>query len=262
MAPIQIPVDLGFAEFVTTLLSEVVSSIAAAQSDQAQRLAELTAAASLSVEEFAASHVTDAVLDEYLAARFPSSAPDRPHDAVGGAPYRPARGQQREHPPYEEALGVHLTGTDFNADKGTLLARGVGKIRDAARRQVAEQQQDVARALLERGVPKVVVDAGRISAKLTFEALQYREEGGAVPAASEAPAAEETFSRLGTGGLIGAHGVVMIGRLPRLNITSVLPAVLQDVRLLVRPADDRRPETGTTRANVYGEVELTFKTVT
>jgi hypothetical protein len=261
MAQFQIPVDLGFTEFVTTLLSEVVSSIAAAQSDQAQRLAELTAAASLSVEEFAASHVTDAVLDDYLAARFPSSDPDRPHDIVGGAPYQPARGQQREQPPYEEALGVRLAGSDFNADKGTLLGRGVGKLRDAARLQLAEQQQDVARALLERGVPKVVVDAGRISAKLTFEALQYREES-AEPAAAEAPTVEEPVSRLGAGGLIGAHDVVMIGRLPRLNVAPVLPEVLQDVRLLVRPADDRRPETGSSRANVYGEVELTFKTVT
>jgi hypothetical protein len=262
MAQFQIPVDLGFTEFVTTLLSEVVSSIAAAQSDQAQRLAELTAAASLPVEEFAASHVTDPVLDDYLAARFPSGDADRPHDAVGGAPYQPARGQQEEHPPYGEALGVRLTGSDFNADKGTLLARGVAKIRDAARRQLAEHQQAVARGLLERGVPKVVVDAGRISAKLTFEALQYRDEA-AEPVASETPVTEEaTTSRLGIGGLIGAHDVVMIGRLPRLNVAPVLPEVLQDVRLLVRPADDRRPETGTNRANVYGEVELTFKTVT
>jgi hypothetical protein len=261
MAQFQIPVDLGFTEFVTTLLSEVVSSIAAAQSDQAQRLAELTAAASLSVEEFAASHVTDDVLDDYLAVRFPASDPGRPHDVVGGAPYQPARGQQREDPPYEETLGVRLTGSDFNADKGSLLSRGVGKIRDAARLQLAEQQQDVAQALLERGVPKVVVDAGRISAKLTFEALQYREES-AVPAESEAPVTDGTVSRLDAGALIGAHDVVMIGRLPRLNVAPVLPQVLQDVRMLVRPADDRRPETGSSRANVYGEVELTFKTVT
>jgi hypothetical protein len=263
MAQIQIPVDLGFTEFVTTLLSEVVSSIAATQSDQTQRIAELTAAASLSLEEFAAAHVPDPVLDDHLARLFPATDPDRPHEVVSGAPYQPARGQQPEHPPYEQVLGVRLTGSDVNADKQTLLARGVGKIREAARLQVAEQQQDVARALLERGIPKVVVDAGRISAKLTFEALQSREEDSAA-SASEAPAISgpTAFSAVESGRLIGAHEVVMLERLPRLDVTPVLSKVLEDVRLLVRPADDRRPETGTTRANVYGEVELTFKTVT
>jgi len=259
MGQIQIPVDLGFAEFVSTLLSEVVSSIATAQSDQLQRLAELTVATSLSIEEFAASYVSDDVLDDHLAARFPSSDSDRLHDAVQGAPYQPPRDGKPEQPPFREALGVRLVKGD--SAKGILSKKGANKIRDAARRQVAEQQQDTARALLERGVPRVVVDAGRISAKLTFEALQYREENGVQPEA-ESPPVEATSPTVGKASLVGPHHLVMAGRLPRLNVAPILPQVLEDVRLRVRPADDRRPETGSARSNVYGEVELTFKTVT
>lgn len=64
------------------------------------------------------------------------------------------------------------------------------------------------------------------------------------------------------GPLIGAHDIVMVGRLPRINVGTVLPQALRDVRMRVRTADERKPETDTTRTNVYGEVELTFKTVT
>src|SRR5207247_2157243 len=37
---------------------------------------------------------------------------------------------------------------------------------------------------------------------------------------------------------------------------------LPDVRLVVRQADDRSPQASTIQANVYGEVDVTFKTVT
>lgn len=138
-----------------------------------------------------------------------------------------------------------------------MRARGARKISAAAREQLAEQQLSAARALLERGIPRVIVDAGRVSAKLTFEALQYREDSEATDAPAEVPEAPAPRTPL-----FGAHDVVMIGRLPRVNVGSVLPQVLRDVRMRVRSADERKPETGTTRTTVYGEVELTFKTVT
>lgn len=261
MPEIQIPVDLGFTEFVTTLLSEVVSSIVAAQSDQEERLAELTAAATLSPEEFAAAHVPDEAVDEYLAGLFPPSDPTRQHDAVSAAPYQPASEEQAEQPPFHELLGVELKSSDVNANRGTLRPRGASKIHAAARQQLAEQQLATARALLERGIPRVIVDAGRVSAKLTFEALQYKEESEATEAEPDVPAEESETLRRG-GPLIGAPDVVMIGRLPRANVGVVVPQALRNVRMRVRSADERKPETGTARTNVYGEVELTFKTVT
>jgi hypothetical protein len=250
MPEIQVPVDLGFTEFVTTLLTEVVTSIVAAQSDQEQRMADLAAAAELPPEEFATVRVTDDDVDALLAVLFPARDDGRAHDAVSGSPYRPAGEGVDEEPPFAARLGVVLEGRDFNADRGTLLARGASKVRAAARQRLADQQQRAVQALVEQGIPRVLVDAGRISAKITFEALQYRDEDGA---ARPAAASEGT-----QGPLLGAQDVVMIGRLPLVNVTAVMPQVLRDVRMRVRTADEAR---GTTRTNVYGEVELTFKTL-
>jgi hypothetical protein len=251
VAEIQIPVDLGFTEFVSSLLSEVLSSIVAAQSEQDQRVAELITLAELTFEEFE-EQLADEDVESYLASVFPPSDESRPHDAVSGSPYRPAGDDGSERPPFERVLGVTFDNRDFNADRGTLLARGSRKVRDAARSQLARSQHGTVQALVAQGIPRVLVDAGRISAKLTFEALQYREE----PAGGDAPAT----AGMAEGALIGAHDVVMIGRLPLTNVAAVLPQVLRDVRMRVRAADDRKEGTST-RTNVYGEVELTFKTI-
>jgi hypothetical protein len=45
--------DLGFAEFVAKLISEVVDAVAASQLEQERRQAELAAAVRLDAEEFA-----------------------------------------------------------------------------------------------------------------------------------------------------------------------------------------------------------------
>lgn len=279
MVDIQIPVDLGFTEFVTSLLSEVVSSIVIAQSDQEQRLAELSAAAAMDLEEFAAAHVTTDDVEAWLAEQFPSTDPDRPHDAVLDAPYTPASDDAGEAPPFEAVLGVELIRRDLRGDPPTLGQAGVRKIQEAARTELAASELLVARQLAERGIPRVIVDAGRISAKLTFEALQYRDEndvvedidetddGGTQDEAEDAtrgsgpiPVPQSgVFSRLDRPLL--RQDVLMAGRLPGLHRSAVVPQVLRDVRLRVHTADDRKADGGSARANVYGEVELTFKTV-
>ncbi|MFA9432179.1 hypothetical protein [Egicoccus sp. AB-alg2] len=267
MPEIQIPVDLGFTEFVTSLLSEVMNSIVVAQSEQEEKLAELAAVAASDPDDYADHRLDDAAVDAFLTRLFPPTADDRPHDAVRGAPYAPAGEDGPESPPYQDTLDVALGGGDFNPELGHLLLRGVRKIRAAARRRLAEQELAVARHLTERGVPRVLVDAGRIRAKLTFEALQYRdadtveeaeeadEGGGPVDDATEPAMASTSASSL------LKRQVLLAGRLPGLHQTSVVPQVLRDVRLRVHSADERDPGTGSTRANVYGEVELTFKTV-
>ncbi len=275
MAEIQVPVDLGFTEFVTSLLSEVVRSIVAAQNDQEQQLAELAAAAALTLEEFQATHVSEMDVDTWLADRFPSSDPERPHDVVSGAPYEPASDEGLEHPPFEEVLGVSLTGRDVNRGRGRLLAPGVAKLRAAARHQLARDEHEVTRQLVERGLPRVVVDAGRIRAKLTFEALRYREEtdldadpvddaeegddhdDGTEPASASGSGAPQLATAARP---LRSNEVLMAGRLAGLRQSTVIPQALRDVRLRVHTADDRKPETSA-RANVYGEVELTFKTI-
>jgi hypothetical protein len=259
-------VDLGFTEFVTSLLSEVLRSVVAAQSEQEERRRELLEMVDLSVEEFEARHVTDGDVDAWLAQVLPSSDPDRPHDASRGTPYTAARGSQPESPPYAEVLGVELAEKMVSEETGRLLAAGEKLLRATARRMLAERQLQVARDLAAHGVPRVVVDAGRITAKVTFEAMQFRDaDQVAAEAEAEAGAATEqpaTTSFVTASLAKRVNPIVMAGRLPQLQHTTVVPEALRDVRLRVHTADDRAPGSNTARANVFGEVELTFKTVT
>jgi hypothetical protein len=262
VADIQIPVDLGFTEFVTSLLSEVLRSVVAAQGEQEERRRELLAVVGLEVEEFEALHLTADDVDAWLAQLLPSSDPDRLHDAVRGTPYVAADARTPESPPYAAVLGVEITKEMVSEQTGRLLAAGEQRLRAAAQRAIAEHQLQVARDLAERGLPRVVVDAGRITAKLTFEALQYRDQQEVAQEEREAEAASSEASASGLAGIRTFRPTIMAGRLPHLRHTTVVPEALRDVRLRVRTADPRAPSGPTARANVYGEVELTFRTVT
>lgn len=282
MAELQLPVDLGFTEFVSALLSEVLESVVSNQVQQEQRRGELLEAASLDPEAFAALHIGDAEVEGYLAQLFPASAGDRPHDAASGTPYRPGEGDQDEQPPYAERLGVRLTSADVSTETGRLLARGARRLAAAARQRLAEQQVAAARDLVESGIPRVQVDGGRITARVTFEALQFRQQavedvddGGAAEDETAEPddgtrptVAGQLPGQLGgqplraSSGLARRNPLVLAGRLPDLRRPTVVPEVLRDVRLKVHTADEADDEPATGRASVYGEVELTFRTVT
>jgi hypothetical protein len=270
VAEVRIPVDLGFTEFVSSLLAEVMQAVVANQADQERRRAELLAAASSSAEVFAEQHVSEADVEVELARLFPSTAEDRPHDAARGTPVKldPDRGVL-DGPPYEALLGVRLAATDVSAETGRLLARGERRLATAARAALAERELAVLRDVAERGLPRVVVDHGRISARLTFEALQVRAEtepdGDDVVATDERGTTDPGDRTVTTGPTVSRlarpNPLVLAGKLPSLKLPGVVPKVLEDVRLKVHTADERDAEPATGSARLYGEVELSFKTV-
>lgn len=228
--------DLGFAEFAAKLISEVVDAVAASQVEQEQRHAELVEASRLAPHEFAESHLTEQEVETELARRFPPESREAPHAIVPGARVRPAV-ELRE-------LAVELAAdrdfTKLPRQPPRLEEPGVEKIRQAVRLQMAEERLVALGELLARGVPRVLVDSGRVNAKLTFEVVTIEE--------AETPA---RASRL-------AAPLRRLGTITRTPERFTLP----DVRLVVRQADERSPQASSVNANVYGEVEITFKTVT
>jgi hypothetical protein len=247
------PGELGFAEFVTTLIAETFASVVSAQTDQEQRHAELIAAAEADVETFARTSVDDTAVDAALAQLFPDA--EHEHAARIDAPYRPADPDAgiTEEPPFEERLGVNLERDDYVlSDNSRLKPSGVEKIRAAAALRIAAQQQVLLRETMRRGIPRVLVDSGHVTAKLTFSISPTQ------PAAEPAPPTGarnlivplEPLSRI---------GFIRTSRLE--EIGHLRPEVLDRVRLVVRQADERAPETARLRADVFGEVEVTFKTV-
>ena len=92
---------------------------------------------------------------------------------------------------------------------------------------------------VERGVPQVIVDSGRVNAKLTFQVIRTED--------TDSPNIREKLA----------------SPLTQLSypLSSINMADLSKVRLVVRQANERTPQTSNLSANVFGEVEITFKTI-
>lgn len=243
MTDIPTPMEMGFAEFTASLISEVFDAVANSQAEQEQRLAGITAAASLPLEDFAEKFITNDQVDGELARLFPSSEPKHLHAIYTNAPYTPKTFASFETPALESTLGVILERKDYRVNKGgriSLTNSAVKKTRLAARLRLAETRQITLRALVRQGIPRVIVDSGHVNAKLTFQVTRMEEANKPVYKSRLAAPLRD---------LVQMPGIT-------------LPPSLKQVRLLVRQVDDRAPQTSQMQVNIFGEVEITFKTIT
>ena len=236
------PIQVGFAEFAAKLISEVFEAVFTSQLDQEKRISELVSAAGLLPEEFADRYVTEDQVDAELTRLFPGDSKEHPSFIYVGAPYRPAKKDVSELPPINAELGVILEKTDYTVKKqgAALNTTGVNKIRAAVRQNLANANLTAIQEIIRRGISRVVADAGRVNAKLTYEVIEV--EKSAEPKKSASPSA---------------------GIKPSKNTLIVQePGLLSKLRLEVRQADERAPQTQKLQVNVFGEVEIDFKTIT
>jgi hypothetical protein len=258
MAEIVTPIDVGFAEFMAKLISEVFDSVVSSQAEQEERLAEMASAAAMEPSLFAESYISAEEVDALLARLFPPRAEDA--DQISsiyvGAPYIAGGDAKTESPPVLVELDLTLqNGTDYRLHRRRrrveLLAAGVARIRSQAALVLAEARQEGLGRLLERGLPRVLVDSGRVNGKLTFQLVQQADAAGdnSAPTGDNSTATGTAFAHLISPDLFK----------PRLAFASA--KILPKARLLVRQADERAPQSGVV-SNIFGEVEITFKTVT
>ena len=224
--------QIGFAEFVGKLLSEVFDAVVTSQLDQRRRIDDLAESARLSEEEVASRFLDDVQVEAELANLFPAGA-------NAGTPYRPGSQQQAEAPPFTSVLGLTLKpGEDF-AMQGTgavLTEAGAARIRSAVRLRLARSYLAALRGLVTRGAPQLLIDSGKVAAKLTFQLA-----AGTPAAASATPAG--------------------LRRRFEAPAEARLPAAENPFRLAVRQASDRAPQLSQLQVDVYGEVEIRFKTL-
>lgn len=241
MAENNSPAELGFAEFVAKLISEIFNALATAQFDQEKQLAELAEASAITLSEFGKRYITGEQLDEELEQLFPGTPPENSTSIYVGAPYRIRQKNSDELPPIQAVLGVVLGKGDY-ARKGELLIlkqAGVDKVTAAVREKLADSQQSDIAQVLKRGIPRIIADAGKINAKLTYEVLSTEQ--------AEKPERAKSL-------------VAPVNSLVSAGYLSKSPA-LSKFHLLVRQADERAPQTSKLKVNVFGEVEITFKTI-
>lgn len=234
MPEVPEPSEIGLTEFVARLIADTFEAVATSQLEQEEKHGQVVTAASMGLEPFAQQYISDEEVEAELAERFPIEGP-QPHAIFEKAPYRPATQRQPETPAIREQLGVELEESDLfkKGQKLSLKPSACEKIEQATRRIIAEPRLEALRQVVARGFQRIVIDAGRVNAKVTFS---VEEEQG-----SHQGVARSSIKRLGA---LGSH--------------SVQP----NLRLLVRQADERSPQTGKMQVNVFGEVEVTFKTTT
>lgn len=237
-----IPDELGFADFAGELIEETFAAILQNMAEQDEAAAALVRQASLDLDAFAAEAVTEEELDLHLASLFPVRRRGTSPVALD-APYAAAPdASQKEQPPLFEKLGLVLDRKDLIVAPGKpprIGASAVRKIRAAAARQLAAPRQTLVRSLVRQGIPRVQVEAGTVKAKLAFRMVRL------------ADAAKPEFANR----LVRPLRPLLPGGLQR-------PPAARASRLVVRTASDRAPQAGSASVELFGEVELKFRTVT
>src|SRR6266705_2579277 len=140
------PVDLGFAEFAAQVVAELHEGLLVAQNEQESRRAKLAELSSLPLEEFARRFITN---------------------------------EHVESPAIQSKLGIQLTPQDLRVRGGRtqLTAKGVKNIREALRMRLAEPRLKTLRQAATQGIPRLVLDSGRVNVKLTFRLVELEKVG-------------------------------------------------------------------------------------
>ncbi|MEC9487559.1 MAG: hypothetical protein UMU76_08710 [Prosthecochloris sp.] len=243
--------DMGLAEFVAGLISETFDAITASHEEQVRREAEMRAAEAMSPDEFRERYLDDKEADALV---------DQAGIDLFGEPveaamrYRPAGESANELPAFRRQLDIELRAeTDYEKKEGApdhvLTAAGAAAVREALLRRSIEEQQELMLRVLNNGVSRIVVDSGKIFSRVSFSVTEHEsaEETGSSSSAGSS-------STKAVGNIVTKRSAVL-NRLSRNRPNLVMPGV----EFRVKQADDTDPQTSS--ADLYGEVEIKFRTV-
>ena len=232
------PVDLGFAEFAAQVVAELHEGLLVAQNEQESRRAKLAELSSLPLEEFARRFVTNEQLEAELVRVFPAGR-RKAHRIRAGASYVAKTARHAESPPIQSKLGIQLTPQDLRVRGGRtqLSPKGVKSIREALRMRLAEPRFKTLRQSATQGIPRLVLDSGRVNVKLMFR-LEELEKVGA--------------RRAKGGAIVPLNTLVNIlqGESPRPRY-----------QLMVRQVNEQTTPVSPTQSSGIGELDLTLKTI-
>jgi hypothetical protein len=232
------PVDLGFAEFAAQVVAELHEGLLVAQNEQESRRAKLAELSSVPLEEFARRFITNEQLEAELVRLFPARR-GKAHPIRAGASYLAKTSKHAESPPIQSKLGIQLTPQDLRVRGGRtqLSPKGVKSIRDAVRVRLAEPRLKALRQAATQGIPRLVLDSGRVNVKLIFRLVEVEKVG----------------VRHAKGNLI----------VPLDTLLNILKAESPRPRyqLMVRQVNEQTTPVSPTESSGIGELDLTLKTI-
>lgn len=290
------PADMGFAEFVAKLISEVFDAVVTSQAEQQEKLLELKELASLPEDMFIDALLADVAffnqIDSLIESYFPISKKDQEqeiykeqnHKVFNKSPYQTQKSQGGESPPVLEKTGLDLSQTK-PAKETTLNQDDVNQIYRHVAKPFAQQKKSAMVEALEHGFSNIIVDSGKINAKFTFNtSIENQdsdepsseqgkiEKGGAgtvdkstlKQAKSRNKAREALISALTkkkSGSSKNRYIQSTLKTNPRFKSALVKPNLGATRGVTIKPANNRDPQASTTTANIYSEIELNFKSI-
>jgi hypothetical protein len=150
--------SVDFPKFVGGLIQNVFQAIVDASIQQMQAFGELLAAAAKSVDEFASDHISDAQARDHIANRYPGAV--QVVAGEDGAP-RLGPGPRADQVNVGSAFGVSGVDLSDEDSEQTLV--------NAAKLQMARQQQQQLSVMVLMGINRIVVTDGHINAKVVFD---------------------------------------------------------------------------------------------
>jgi hypothetical protein len=230
---------VDFPKFVGGLIQNVFQAIVDASIQQMQAFGELLAAAAKSVDEFASDHISDAQARDHVANRYPGAV----QVVVGeDGTARLAPGPRADQVNVGSAFGISGVDLGDEDSEQTLV--------NAAKLQMARQQQQQLSVMVLMGINRIVVTDGHINAKVVFD-MRASDEATR-RARAEMIDKESSASSISAGaGWIGAIGGGISGGSSREHQTTVKSAV-----------DDTSESRATAKAQLSGDVRIAFKSET
>jgi hypothetical protein len=224
-------VELDFAEFASTLISETLNAVITSMLTQEKQVAEIEQQSMLTPEQYARENLTDEIIRAEILRLFPSNSEREDKSSVDiGEPYT-VNGENDELPLINKKIGYTVTQQDLDTIKAnnqinqTVINQvGYGRIYAAVRLTLAAQHLAVLKQIISRGIPRVYVNDGHIKSKLT---LRF-----------------ETQTSTDTTTLNGS-------KITGLGIR----------KLIAQPVNANKTEVLTLNADILSEVEISFKTV-
>jgi hypothetical protein len=230
---ISTPVELGFTEFVGKLITDTFEAVIGAQATQEEQWIQLQETLQLDLQAFAEQVVDDRALSQRQALLFPD--PEEESAIYKGRKY--LKGNSSRHQP-EDPPVFALTG--YRPQGRSLSQEDVSAIEALIRMQMAERQRSILARVVQQGSTKVVVDGGRINAKLTFNIYQIKD----------ADAEDPANSNNDSGGLVNSFARKVFVPNRNFLLNRAIPQPLQKVRFFVKPTSDQDPQTAQMKANV------------
>ncbi len=224
-------VEMDFAEFASTLISETLTAVITSTLTQEKQVAELEQEAMLSPEQYAKENLTDEIIRAEILRLFPSNSEREDRSSVDiGEPYT-KNGENDEFPLINKKIGYTITQQDLDTisannqiSQTVINQTGYGHIYAAVRFTLAAQHLAILRQIISRGIPRVYVNEGHIKSKLT---LRFENQ-------------TSTDTATLNGSKITGLGIR---------------------KLIAQPVNATKPEILTLNADILSEVEITFKTV-